>query len=100
MGVALGRTEEESYKPNLYLLTALLKAQCCLFFTNRPHSEVKGIFGEFEIDEYAQVGTVADSTIILEKGFETLSKFAHSMEGIFRKLGLNIRLMNSKIELL
>ena len=100
MGVALGRDEKESFVPNLFQLSALLKAQCCLFFTNKPHAEVKRIFGDFEVQEYAQVGSIADSTVILEKGFETLARFPHSMESQFRQLGLNIRLVNSKIELL
>ena len=37
---------------------------------------------------------------MLEKGFNSLKQFSHSMEPHFRQLGLPTRLVNSQIELL
>lgn len=100
MAVALGRTEEESYKPNIWMLAQQLKGQCCLFFTNEPLNEIKALFNQFEVEEFAQAGSISDRTLVLEKGFDSLKKFPHPMETHLRSLGLNIRLVNSQIELL
>ena len=43
---------------------------------------------------------IATETIVLEKGFESLKKFSHSMEPYLRQLGLPTKLVNSQIELL
>lgn len=100
MAVALGRNEEESYKPNLWMLSEQLKGQCCLFFSNDPLKEIRALFNEFEAEEFAQAGSISDRTLVLEKGFDSLKKFPHSMEPHLRSLGLNVRLINSQIELL
>jgi mRNA turnover protein 4 len=97
MAVALGRTEEESYKPNIWMLSEQLKGQCCLFFSNEPVKEIRALFNQFEAEEFAQAGSISDRTLVLEKGFDSLKKFPHSMEPHLRSLGLNIRLMNSQI---
>ena len=35
IGVALGTSEETSYKKNSYKVSEELKGHCCLFFTNK-----------------------------------------------------------------
>jgi mRNA turnover protein 4 len=47
MGVALGRTEEESYKPNIWMLSQYLKGPCCLFFSNLPLKEIRQLFNDY-----------------------------------------------------
>jgi mRNA turnover protein 4 len=71
-----------------------------LFFTNKNVQECREIFDKFEEEEFATGGVVASETIVLEKGFETLKKYSHSMEPYLRQLGLPTRLVNSQIELL
>ena len=48
MQVALGRSEEEEYRDNLYKLGELLGGNCSLFFTNRPKEEILNFFKEFK----------------------------------------------------
>jgi hypothetical protein len=38
--------------------------------------------------------------MVLEKGFDSLKQFGHSLEPYLRQLGLPTRLINSQIELL
>lgn len=56
-------------------------------------------FDEFSTQEYAKVGTLANQTIILEKGSNIFLKFSHSLEPYLRKLGLNTSLVNAEIHL-
>jgi mRNA turnover protein 4 len=70
-----------------------------LFFTNKNKEECEEIFAKFEEEEFATGGAIAHETIVLEKGFETLKRFSHSMEPYLRQLGLPTRLVNSQIEL-
>ncbi len=58
--------------PNSYRIGELLKGHCALFFTNRNPEEVKDVFQKLEEAEYATGGTIAEKTIILNKGFDAL----------------------------
>ena len=100
IGVALGHDEETSYRPHTYRIAADLKGHCTLFFTNRTREECEEIFDKFEEEEFATGGAIAPETIVLEKGFNALKQFSHSMEPHLRQLGLPTRLVNSQIELL
>jgi len=100
IGVALGHDEETSYRPHTYRIAADLKGHCTLFFTNRTREECEEIFDKFEEQEFATGGAIAPETIVLEKGFNALKQFSHSMEPHLRQLGLPTRLVNSQIELL
>lgn len=48
IGVALGRDEDSSHKPNSYRIADDLRGQCTLFFTNRTREECQDIFDKFE----------------------------------------------------
>lgn len=100
LATAFGTDEESSFKPNSFRVGELLKGHCTLFFTNKSNEEVSEIFDQFSEEEYATGGNVADKTIILYAGFESLKRFSHSMEPHLRQLGLPTRLVNSKIELM
>ena len=71
-----------------------------MFFTNKSNQECEAIFNDFEEEEFATGGTIADQTIVLQKGFDTFKNFSHSMEPHLRELGLSTRLINSQIELM
>lgn len=57
--VALGRTEAEEHAENLHLLSARLKGQCGLLFTNRPREQVQHFFDTYSLDDHARSGTIA-----------------------------------------
>ena len=99
LATAFGTDEESSFKPNSFRVGELLKGHCTLFFTNKSKEEVKNIFDQFTEEEFATGGNIAERTIILYRGFESLKQFSHSMEPHLRQLGLPTRLVNSKIEL-
>ena len=77
-----------------------MKGHCAVFFTNKSHQECDKLFNEFEEDEFATGGTIADQTVVLQRGFDTFKKFSHSIEPHLRELGLSTRLVNSQIELM
>jgi len=100
MKVALGRTEEDTFKPLTFKLSEQIGGECGIFFTNRKEEEVLQFFEEFKIDEFAKAGYISPQTIILNKGVEALKQFSHSMEPYLRKLGLKTSLINTEIHLL
>ena len=40
MQIALGKDEESSYKPNLYLLTKYLRGETGILFTNKSAAKI------------------------------------------------------------
>ncbi len=47
MGIALGRSEEDSYKPDLWMLSKNLKGHCCLLFSNSNIKEIVKALDQF-----------------------------------------------------
>jgi len=99
MKLALGRTEDDSFKLNSHMLSEHLSGHCGLLLTNKTKEEVVGFFEGFQTPQYADAGTIADRTLIMRKGFEDTKPFTHSMESYLRKLGLNTSLVNTQIQL-
>jgi len=100
MQVALGRSDEDSFKPLTFKLSEHINGECGIFFTNRKEEEILQFFEEFKIDEFAKAGYISPQTIVLNKGTEALKQFSHSMEPYLRKLGLKTSLINTEIHLL
>jgi mRNA turnover protein 4 len=96
MQVALGRTPEEAWKPNLNRLAAFINGHCGLFFTNSPKSEVKKFFNEYTATDYARMGDAATVDFVIPKG--PLENFQHTMEAQLRTLGLPVRLVRGVIQ--
>jgi mRNA turnover protein 4 len=96
---AIGKAEDDSFKPNSYRLGEYLTGHCGLLFTNKTKDQVVEFFENYSTPQYADAGTVADRTLIMRKGFEDLKSFSHSMEPYLRKLGLNTSLINAAIHL-
>ena len=82
MQVALGRSEEEEYRDNLYKLGELLGGNCSLFFTNRPKEEILNFFKEYKSVDYARAGFKATETFVIPEGE---MPFAHSLFEEFKK---------------
>ena len=94
MQVALGRSEEEEYRDNLYKLGELLGGNCSLFFTNRPKEEILNFFKEYKSIDYARAGFKATETFVIPEGE---MPFAHSLFEEFKKLRLPVEMRNGVI---
>ena len=99
--VAFGTDEEIATKPTVILLTRYQCRTCRIskdtvrFSSPIKQRRVRGIFKSFE----EELVRPQKDRIVLEKGFETLKQFSHSMEPYLRQLKLPTRLVNSQIEL-
>ena len=97
--VALGRSEAEAYAPQTHLVTDHLLGQCGLLFTDEEEADVVKWFDEYEVEDYARAGTVAEATIRLDAG--PLPMFQHTMEPMLRdKLQMPVQLNRGVITLI
>jgi mRNA turnover protein 4 len=96
MQVALGRTAEEAWKPNLHRLAAFINGHCGLFFTNQPKSQVKKFFNDYSATDFARMGDNATVDFVIKAG--PLENFQHTMEAQLRTLGLPVRLQRGVIQ--
>ncbi|KAF7633127.1 RL10P_insert domain-containing protein [Meloidogyne graminicola] len=111
MAVALGKTPEQEVENGLYHIAQLLKGQCGLMFTNEMKDSILSFFDEFVEEEFARAGDSAPFEIVIPAGpvhvdddgiddEEHKKWVTSSFEPQLRKLGLQTRLNNGKIELL
>ena len=98
--VALGFSPESECCEGIHPLTALMSGHVALITTNLGLAELKEVLDSHQEPEFARAGGIANQTITLEAGFDTLANFPHSMETQFRKLGLPTLLHDGKIKLL
>lgn len=89
MTVALGRSSNDEYKPDLSRLSSVIKGDCGLMFTDAPLEEVVAYFDRNEFGEYARTGFVADVEFCIPQGPLDLP---FSMEPTLRQLGLDTKL--------
>jgi mRNA turnover protein 4 len=85
MGMALGRSVEDEYKPGLSELGRVrdichfvegqelmheqrVYGNVGLFFTNSPPQEVTEWFDDHKVDEFARAGAVATKTVVIPAG--------------------------------
>eukprot|EP00792_Barthelona_sp_PAP020_P005758 TRINITY_DN2788_c0_g1_i2.p1 TRINITY_DN2788_c0_g1~~TRINITY_DN2788_c0_g1_i2.p1 ORF type:complete len:231 (+),score=65.63 TRINITY_DN2788_c0_g1_i2:35-694(+) len=88
--VALGKSVEEEFDDNLHLLTAEIKGDCGVMFTNLEHEKVVEYFNNKIVPEYARTGFVAVQRIVIPEG--PLEGFSHNMVEQFRRLGMTVRI--------
>lgn len=100
--VALGKTEVDEYKQDLHKLSALIKGQVALFFTNLPKDEVEKVFAAFSHQDYARAGARATHDFRLVEGplEGPMGPMPHTLEPQLRKLGLPVKLNKGVVELL
>lgn len=98
MAMALGRSAEEEYKPNLHKLGKEIKGQCGLLFSNKPIEEVLSWFRSYSEGDYARSGNAATETVNLTQG--PLAMFPHNLEPYLRQLGLPTTLEKGVIHLI
>ena len=96
--LALGKSAEEEYQDNLQHVAKLVSGSVGLLATDRSREEVERWFEDFEVDDYAKAGFVAQTDLRVEPG--PLTQFEVSMCATLRKLGLPIQVKNGKLELL
>ncbi|KAL3076824.1 hypothetical protein niasHT_033726 [Heterodera trifolii] len=101
MAVALGKSAQDEQANELHKVSALLRGQSGLMFTNAKANEVQRFFAEHTEAEFAQAGAVASADISLPAGPMPAELHLHgAMEPQLRKLGMPTRLENGAIELL
>lgn len=94
IAVGLGKNKEDEAEDDLHKLSAVIKGQCALLFTDCTREEVVDWFNSYEVTDYCRSGSVATTTIKLEKG--PLNQFPHNMEPYLRQLGLPTKLERGK----
>ena len=98
IALALGKTPENEVAEELHKLSAALKGQCGLLFTNRSKKEVLKWMEEYEELEYARSGFVTDESVTLPEG--PMPEFPHSIEPHLRQLGMPTALQKGIVVLL
>ena len=98
IALALGKTPENEVAEGLHNLSAALKGQCGLLFTNRSKKQVLKWMEEYEEVEYARSGFVTDESITLPEG--PMPEFPHSIEPHLRQLGMPTALQKGVVVLL
>jgi mRNA turnover protein 4 len=96
--LALGKTPEDEYQDNLRRVAALVSGSVGLLATNRSSEEVERWFDDFEVDDFAKVGFVAQADLRVERG--PMPQFEVSMCPTLRKLGMSIQVDHGKLDLL
>eukprot|EP00474_Spongospora_subterranea_P010253 CRZ10711.1 hypothetical protein [Spongospora subterranea] len=96
VGVALGRTPDDEYKPNLCKLSSCLKGDCGVMFTDSPLEDVTAYFDAGEVAEFARAGFESTIDFIANQG---PLDFPFSMEPTLRQLGLDTKLNKGVVEL-
>jgi mRNA turnover protein 4 len=66
--VALGRTREEAYRPQLEVLSSKLEGEVGVLFTKRPHAEVLAYFEAFRELDFARAGFKAERNVDVPAG--------------------------------
>ncbi|XP_014785485.1 mRNA turnover protein 4 homolog [Octopus bimaculoides] len=97
MALALGKSIETEYRENLHKLSAQLRGQAGLLFTNKTKEEVLKYFNEFYAPDFARSGNIATQDVDIDAG--PLTNFSHSMEPQLRQLGLPTSLNRGVITL-
>lgn len=97
MAKALGKTEEEEYRPGLAGVARLLSGNVGLLFTNKDVETTTKWFADFAEGEFARAGNTAPLTVKLDAG--PLPQFSHSIEPHLRKLGLPTSLQKGVVTL-
>ncbi|XP_048508120.1 mRNA turnover protein 4 homolog isoform X2 [Athalia rosae] len=98
MALGLGKSPEEEAEDGLHKLSAALKGQCGLLFTNRPKDEVLDWMEQYGEEDYARSGFIATESISIPEG--PMPEFAHSIEPHLRQLGLPTSLQKGVVTLL
>ncbi|XP_066148559.1 mRNA turnover protein 4 homolog [Euwallacea fornicatus] len=98
ISIGLGRTEEEEVEEGLHKLSACMKGQCALLFTNSTQQEVTEWFDDYSVEDFARSGFKSTQTVILNEG--PLKQFSHAIEPYLRQLGMPTKLDRGVVTLI
>lgn len=97
MQLGLGKNESDATEAELHKLSARLRGQCGLLFTNKAEDEVLEWSKQYSALEYARSGFIATETVVLPEG--PLEDFSHAIEPHLRSLGLPTKLHKGVVTL-
>jgi mRNA turnover protein 4 len=95
---ALGNTEEEEYNENLHKISAIMRGEVGLLFTNEKTEDVLEEFQNLSSPDYARTGGICAEDLVLPEG--PLPDFSHAIEPQLRALGLPTTLKKGIVTLL
>lgn len=98
IALAFGKSVEDEVADGIHKMTAYLREQCGLLFTNRTEKEVIKWMEDYSTLEYARSGFTVSDTVELPEG--PLSEFPHSIEPRLRQLGMPTTLKKGVITLI
>ncbi|KAG5871580.1 hypothetical protein JTB14_017503 [Gonioctena quinquepunctata] len=98
IGIGLGTTLENEVEEGLHKLSAVLKGQCGLLFTDSKKKEVEEWFNSYSVEDFARSGFKATQTVQLDEG--PLKQFSHAIEPYLRQLGMPTKLDRGVVTLL
>lgn len=107
MQVALGRNAETESVPGVHKLTAYMKGEVGLLFTNRPEREVQEYFKTYSELDFARAGATAGQGFIIPQG-ELRTAYGvggeedplpMSIEPTLRRLGVPTKIVRGKVVL-
>ncbi|KAF6000542.1 mRNA turnover 4 [Cyanidiococcus yangmingshanensis] len=94
--VALGRTPEEAYGPDLDLVATNLRGKRGLLFSNATCSEIRHLFSTFHRSEYAHAGDIASRDVLLPVD-EPLEGLPAAAAPKLRELGLPVGVRGGRL---
>lgn len=95
---AFGKSPEDEVAEGIHKLSAVLRGQCGLLFTNRSKKEVLKWLEEYEEIDYARSGFIPEETVTLPEG--SMPEFSHSIEPHLRQLGMPTSLQRGTVTLI
>lgn len=98
IALALGKSPETEVAEGLHKLSASLRGQCGLLFTNRPKKQVLEWMESYEEADHARSGFVVNETVVLSEG--PMPEFPHSIEPHLRQLGMPTALQKGVVTLI
>lgn len=90
IAIGLGKNKEDEADSDIHKLSAVVKGQVALLFTDCTREEVVGWFETYEVNDYSRSGSIVKTTIKLQEG--SLKQFPHNMEPYLRQLGMPTKL--------
>jgi mRNA turnover protein 4 len=94
--VALGKSEEDEYRSELRRVSAQLKGDSGLIFTERTKENLEEYFSQLKFADYARAGVIPRETIVIKPG---PLEFPGDMLDQLRKLGMVVEIDNGVVVL-
>lgn len=100
--VALGKDAESEHADGLSEISARVRGDCGVLFTDLTKEDVEKVFDKYAVSDYARTGAVAEETVVIEAGpvrGPSGALMEHTLEPTLRKNGMPTKLNRGVIEL-